>query len=85
MTVKDDSVSLGAPFAVTGFALTGRVVDEAGVCCDALLGVGEPMPGVCIGVNSHVTEACTDAAGAYTLPEMQEKLYMIDVAACDLG
>ncbi|KAK8818259.1 hypothetical protein WA556_006079 [Blastocystis sp. ATCC 50177/Nand II] len=68
VTVKDDSVSLGAPFAVTGFALTGRVVDEA----------GEPMPGVCIGVNSHVTEACTDAAGAYTLPEMQEKLYMID-------
>lgn len=43
------------------------------------------MPGVCIGVNSQVTEACTDAAGAYTLPEMQEKLYMIDVAACDLG
>ena len=29
MTVKDDSVSLGAPFAVTGFALTGRVVENA--------------------------------------------------------
>ena len=39
------------------------------------------MAGVCIGVNSQVTEACTDAAGAYTLPDMKEKLYMIDVAA----
>ena len=32
VTVKDDSVSLGAPFAVTGFALQGRVVDETGTC-----------------------------------------------------
>ena len=36
VTVKDDSVSLGAPFAVTGFALTGRVVDETGVCRDVV-------------------------------------------------
>lgn len=39
------------------------------------------MAGVCIGVNSHVTESCTDAKGEYALPDMKEKLYMIDVAA----
>ena len=39
------------------------------------------MAGVCIGVNSHVMESCTDAKGEYALPDMKEKLYMIDVAA----
>ena len=35
------------------------------------------MAGVCIGVK----ESCTDAKGEYALPDMKEKLYMIDVAA----
>ena len=30
VSVKEDSVDLGAPFAITGFTLHGRVVDEAG-------------------------------------------------------
>ena len=31
VSVKEDSVELGAPFAITGFTLHGRVVDEEGV------------------------------------------------------
>lgn len=38
-----------------------------------------PIKDVCIGVDSHVTESCTNEAGEYTLYDMKERLYMIDV------
>lgn len=37
------------------------------------------MKDVCIGVDSHVTESCTNEKGEYVLYDLSERLYMIDV------
>ena len=37
------------------------------------------MEGICIGIDSRVTESCTNAQGEYTLFDLSERLYMIDV------
>lgn len=42
-------------------------------------GVDNPIKDICIGVDSHVTESCTDEKGEYVLRGMSERLYMIDV------
>lgn len=34
---------------------------------------------MCIGVDSHVTESCTNEKGEYVLYDLSERLYMIDV------
>ena len=40
------------------------------------------MEGICIGIDSRVTESCTNAQGEYTLFDLSERLYMIDVFHC---
>ena len=41
------------------------------------------MKDVCIGIDSHVTDACSDADGFYSLRGMRERLYIIDVTPSD--
>lgn len=38
------------------------------------------MKNVCIGVDSRVTESCTNEKGEYVLYDLSERLYMIDVS-----
>ena len=46
--------------------------------------LGKPIKDVCIGVDSQITESCTNEAGEYTLYDMKEGLYMIDVSISSL-
>ena len=71
MTVGAASVALGPAFAVVAFTLHGRVLDET----------QQPVPGVCVRVNSNGREnECSDAEGFFHLSDMEEREYMIDVA-----
>lgn len=44
-----------------------------------------PVKDVCIGIDSRVTESCTDENGEYVLYDLSERLYMIDVRKNELS
>ena len=41
--------------------------------------VDTPLKDICIGIDSHVQDSCTDENGEYILYDLSERLYMIDV------
>ena len=67
--IRGDSVELGAVFAVAGFRLRGRVVDERGI----------PVEHAHIGVDSRDSGVETGKEGTFVLEGMRKRLYMIDV------